>query len=91
MSAIKSLHGVVEAYVDAVPGFAGGPVPAGSGPERIALGKSERQEGSAAKVNAAGVDVGLSHLYLTASVTDSKPTVFVKGSRGRGLSGDHSC
>ena len=80
---------MVKADIDAVPGFAGSPFPSGRGPEGIAFRKTEGQERGAAEIHAAGVDISLSHLDLTAGVTDSEPTVFVKGSRGGGLSGDH--
>ena len=62
---------MVEADVDAVPGFAGSPVTGWGIPERIFSGKTERKESGSAEIDAACIDVSFSHLDLGSSVTDS--------------------
>src|SRR5439155_8748694 len=70
---------VVRCQVRPAPRPARRPVDRRVGPERIAGGEAEGQEGGGAEVEAAGADVGLGDARLVAAEADPQPALVVEG------------
>src|SRR5690554_5279895 len=69
---------MIRTYIDTLPGLQCCPVYRRISPESICRGQAQGQESSHAKIDAAGVDVFLTHVYLTAGEAHTKPSVSIE-------------
>src|ERR1700730_4325377 len=72
---------VISRNVPSRPRAAGGPLRGWIGPEGLAGGKAQRQEGDGAEVEAAGADVGLGEMRLVAGQAHVEPAALVERAR----------